>query len=230
MRVQAAIFTIVTALCAACAPTINPAVKASIDRRAAALHTSAATFPSTAVNEPLPLAVGQWVQHLFTDERGQRSFLTYKVVGSEGDAFWIECVTENYAGKTVTGMLLHLGDRTNLENIEVRALKVRQDAGEVETYPSNLLPLLKPIWKPLVEALAVRFDGLSREDVSVPAGHFEQAAKYREQGGAGALQHTSDVWFHAAVPVNAVVRSAGVDRPGGSELVAFGLDGAQSEL
>ena len=83
----------------ACGPSIDPAAKADIDRRVATLAPGAQTFPAPAVFAPRPMAVGQWTMHKMLDDKGQPSFMTYKIVGEEAGAFWIEVVREDYFGK-----------------------------------------------------------------------------------------------------------------------------------
>src|SRR5262245_8757802 len=78
--------------CAACGPSSAPAAKADIDRRGATLQAGTAAFPAPAPGmfAPMPFAVGQWAQYRMTDDKNQPSFLTYKIVGQEADAVWLE--------------------------------------------------------------------------------------------------------------------------------------------
>ena len=93
----------------ACGPSIDPAAKADIDRRVSVLQAGAVVVPAPApgVFAPLPLAVGQWSQYKMTNDKNEPSFLTYKIVGQDGDAIWIEMVNES---------------RTVLANLRVRAV------------------------------------------------------------------------------------------------------------
>jgi len=74
----------------ACGPSIDAAAKADIDGRVSALRSGTQSFPPPTVAMPLPLAPGQWVQLKTVDDKGQPGFMTYKIVGADGDAFWIE--------------------------------------------------------------------------------------------------------------------------------------------
>jgi hypothetical protein len=53
--------------------------------------------------EPLPLAPGQWSRYKMTDDKGQPSFLTYKILSEESGAYWIETLHESYFGRTAAG-------------------------------------------------------------------------------------------------------------------------------
>jgi hypothetical protein len=222
-------YLIVIALCCAagCGASINPAYKADVDRRIAALHPSSASYPAGDSFEPMPLAVGQWIELKMVDDQQQPSLLTYKVVGQEGDAFWFEVTTESYKVKSETRMLVNLGDRTNPETFAVKAFTVRTN-GQVNEYPPSLLGMLKGMWKPLVKGLQVQWKDLPREDVKVVAGEFAGAFKRRSTASYGPYEQTSDGWAHPAVPINGLVRGVGTDKPYSIELIAFGTEGATS--
>jgi hypothetical protein len=212
---------------AGCGASINQAYKADIDRRVAGLHPGAASFPSSDATEPLPLAVGQWTEIKLLDEKQQPSFMLYKVVGQEGDAFWIETLGTSYTAKTETRMLVKLGNRKDIDSIEVKAFTIRQD-GKLTEYPTQMVGLLKSLWKPVVSSLVIRWADLPRGDAQVPAGSFAGCYKQRSTVTFGPYEQTSDSWQHPAVPINGLVRSVGVDKPSSIELVAFGLSGATS--
>jgi len=77
--------------------------------------------------------------------------MTYKIVGEENGAYWIEVLHENYTGKTITKMLLFLGDRTNPATMEVRALKTRDKNGHVSELMGPMLQLMKSVWQGIRE-------------------------------------------------------------------------------
>jgi hypothetical protein len=215
-------------LCAAgCGASINQAYKSDIDRRVAGLHPGTVNFPSSDATEPLPLAVGQWTEIKLVDEKQRPSFMMYKVVGQEGDAFWIETLGTSYTAKTELRMLVNLGDRKDLDAIEVKSFTIRQN-GKLTEYPPEVLGMLKSLWKPAVSSLIIHWVDLPRADAQVPAGSFAGCYKQRSTVTFGPYEQTSDSWQHPAVPINGLVRSVGVDKPTSIELVAFGLSGATS--
>src|SRR5882672_1866055 len=126
-----ALVVLFPALLAACGPSIDPAAKADIDRRVAALGAPQQSFSAPASFVPMPFAVGQWTRHKLVDDKGQPSFLTYKVLAQEGDAFWIETVTEAYTGRTMLKMLLAIPNRADVASMDIRAVTLKDSKGHV---------------------------------------------------------------------------------------------------
>jgi hypothetical protein len=210
---------------AACGPSIDAAVKADIDARLAALGPGSNAVPAPAGFEPMPLAAGQWSQYKMTDDEGQPSFLTYKIVGEEGGAYWLEILNERYTGRMTQKMLIAFGSRTDPSQIEIRAVKTRDRKGNVTELPPNMMPLLQATYKGVVASMVIRWQGLPQEDAAVPAGHFGGCYKARTDAQWGPWRSVADTWAHPAVPLSGAVRSQGVDHPFTMELVAFGLSG-----
>jgi hypothetical protein len=221
-----------TTAVAACSPSIDPAAKADIDRRVAALQAGAQGVPPPApgLYEPMPLAVGQWTQYKLTNDKGEPSFLTQKVVGQEGDAFWLESVTESYQGKTISKMLVAFGNRTDLNAVQIRALTMKDVKGNVTEMPAPVISALQGTYRSAVSTLIINWQGLPQEPASVPAGRFDGCFKTRSEAQWGPWKSIADSWSHPTVPLSGGVRSQGVDHPFTMELVAFGTSGAVGEL
>ena len=214
----------------ACGPSIDPAAKADIDRRVATLAPGGQTFTAPAIFAPRPMVVGQWTTHKLVNDKGQPSFMTYKIVGEEAGAFWIEVLREDYFGKTVTKMLLFMGDRMNPATMEVRAVKMKDKQGRVSEFTGPMLQLMKSMWQGSVNMLLVAWQGLPQEDADVVAGRFSGCFKARTDASFGPWHSAATSWAHPAVPISGLVRSQGIDHPYTMELVAFGDSGATSEL
>jgi hypothetical protein len=215
---------------AACGPSIDPAAKADIDRRVAAMQSGGNAVGAPTGFEPMPLAAGQWSQYKMVDDKGQPSFLTYKVVGEEAGAFWMEIVHDTYSGKTIQKMLVSFGSRTDPSQIEIRALKTRDAKGRVNELPPAMMGLLQSTYKGIVSSLVIHWQGLPQESAAVPAGRFDGCYKARTDAQWGPWRSTADSWSHPAVPLSGAVRSQGVDHQFTMELVAFGTSGATSEF
>lgn len=179
---------------------------------------------------PRPFVVGQWTQHRMIDDKGQPSFLTYKVVGDEGGAFWIESVHEAYVGKTITKMLVFFGNRMDPQAMEIRAVKMRDKDGRVNELAPQMIPLMQSMWRGALQGLVVSWQGQPQEDAAVAAGTFVACYKMRTDASWGPWHGASMSWSHPAVPLSGMVRSQGIDSPTTMELVAFGESGAKSEL
>jgi hypothetical protein len=215
---------------AACGPSIDPAAKADIDARIAALGAPKQSFPAPAGFVPTPFAVGQWTRHKLIDDKGQPSFMTYKVIGQEGDAFWLEVVTDQYTGHTMMKMLLAIPNRMDASTIDIRALAIKDKNGHVTTLDGPMLSLLRGSYQSALSTLVISWQGLPQEDATVPAGTFTGCFRARTDASWGPWHTASTSWSHAAVPLSGLVKSQGIDKPTSMELVDFGLTGAVSEF
>ena len=214
----------------ACGPSIDPAAKADIDRRIAAMVPSGQVFPLPAGLDPKPMAVGQWTQHKMVGEKGQPSLVTYKIVGEDAGAYWIEIADESYHGKTVTKVLMAVGDRSNPATMEIRAVKRKDPKGQVTLLQGPMIQSTKSVFQSSINMLAVTWQGLPRETASVTAGTFGGCFKAMTDASWGAWHSTAMSWMHPAVPISGLVKSVGISRPTSMELVGFGDSGATSEI
>ena len=212
-----------------CGPSIDPALKADIDRRNSALGPPAQSFPAPTEFIPKPLQVGQWTQHRIVRDK-EPSFLTYKVVGQISDAFWVESVFEGYTGRTVTKILLAIPNRLDPNSIEIRGVVMKDRNGHVNSFDGPMLQMMQGMYRGAVSNLIVTWQGQPQEDAVVPAGKFTGCFKMRSDAQWGPWKTSSTSWSHAAVPLSGMVRSEGIDHPSTMELIAFGMSGAVSEL
>jgi hypothetical protein len=217
-------------LLAGCGPSIDPAAKADIDRRIAALGAPRQSYAAPAGFLPTPFAVGQWTRHKLVDDKGQPSFLTYKIVGQEGDAFWIETVTESYAGKTALKILLSIPNRTDPRSIDIRAVSMKDREGRVQVIDPTVLQFVRGTYQDAMSTLVLSWQGLPQDDTSVPAGTFAGCFRARTEATWGPWHSASRSWSHAIVPITGLVKSQGLDKPTTMELVDFGVTGAVSEF
>jgi hypothetical protein len=213
-----------------CGPAVDAAAKADIDGRVAALHAPGDSFPGPMAFAPMPLAAGQWTQHKMTNDKGEPSFVTYKILGEEGGAFWVESVQESYTGKMIQDILVAFGNRMDPAQIEIRAVKTKDAKGRVNELPPGMMPMLQAIYKNAVSMLVVNWQGLPQADAAVPAGRFTGCFRARTDAQWAGFRSVSESWSHPAVPISGMVKSQGIDRPFTMELVAFGLTGAVSEF
>jgi len=213
-----------------CGPSVDAAAKADIDGRVAALHASGETFPAPTGFVPMPMAAGQWTQHKLINEKGEPSFITYKILRQDGDAFVIETVQESYVGKTMQQMVVAFGNRLDPSQIEIRSMKMKDHKGRVNELPPGVMPMMQSMYKSAVSMLVVNWQGMPQEDAAVPAGRFTGCYRVRTDAQWAGFRSVSDSWSHPSVPLSGMVKSKGVDKPTTMELVAFGLSGAASEF
>jgi hypothetical protein len=212
-----------------CGQSINASAKADVDRQVASLQQSSKSYEAPASFEPMALAVGQWAKYKTVDEEGRPGIATYKIVGEEAGAHWIEFEQKTYHGENVSLMLANLGDRRNPDTIEIHRMKTKND-GTVQEQPPQVLGLMKSTWKPLLSNLVIHWERLPQGTATVPAGTFASCYKQRTTVSFVGISRTSDTWAHPAVPMSGTVKSVGVDNSFTMELISFGLTGATSSI
>ena len=226
MRFPALVFLVTLAACGA---SIDPAMRASIDGQIAGLKPSDTVYPAPTTRAAMPLSPGQWTRLKLVRKDGTPSLATYKILGQEGDAFWLEVVTEQYSGRTVMKMLVAFADRTDPNQVEMRRLIVKLRDRDPIDYQEPLLSIVGGAYKSVAKGIVIRWEGLPQETKKVPAGTFVDAYKADSEVTIMGFTSRAKSWSHTAVPVQGLVHSDGDD---GStiDLVAFGLTGATSEL
>src|SRR5262249_19017219 len=161
--------------------------------------------------------------------KGEPSFITQKVLAQEGDAFWLESVTEQYSGRQITKLLLAIPNRMDPSTVDILAASMKDRNGHVTDFTGPLLSMMKSTFQTVVSAMPASWEGLPAEDASVPAGSFAACFKARTDAAWGPWHMSTHSWSHSSVPLSGLVRSVGIDKPTTMELVDFGLTGAVSE-
>jgi hypothetical protein len=217
---------------AGCGPSIDPAAKADIDRRVSVLQagSNAVPAPAPGMFAPMPFAVGQWTQYKMTNDKNEPSFVTYKVIGQDGNAVWLEIVNESYTGRTMQKMLVAFGNRMDPSQVEIRAVSTKDAKGTVQEMPPPVISMMQSTFRGVISTMIINWQGLPQESASVPAGRFDGCFKARTDAQWGPWRSVADSWSHPAVPLSGAVRSQGIDHPFTMELAAFGTSGAVSEF
>jgi hypothetical protein len=214
-----------------CGASIDPTMQASVDRQVAALRPQSTTYPALAEEMPPPFRTGQWIRLKMIDADKRPAFLTYKVVGQVGSAYWVEVVNESYTGRTVMKMLADFGDRTDPEKIEIQNIILKTRDHEPIDYSQQgpVLAMVKGLYKKVIKDLVISWHGLPKETKLVIGGTFTDCFKGVSEVSLAGMTTRGTVWHHAAVPINGVVAFEG-EKGDSEELVAFGMTGAVSEL
>jgi hypothetical protein len=217
---------LVAALAAGCAPTVDPALKADLDRRLASLPTSDQTYAPPEAPLPMAFAVGQWTQHRYTDDKGQPALVTYKLVGQEGGAYWIEIATDTYKGHQAVRLQVALLGGRDPSAMDIRSVRLKTGRGAPTDVPATAIAE----YRDELDLLAAAWESQQQDDVRVPAGKF--IGCYRSDTGTpwGPWRAPSTVCTHPAVPLAGVIRAQPTGRSTLMELVNFGLSGAESEF
>lgn len=214
---------------AACGPSINAAAKADVDKRVASLAGGSQVYPAPASPTPMPMAVGQWVTYKVVSDKGEPSFLTMKLVGQDGNAFWYETAHQSYYGKSGIRMLVDFGDRKNPETITIKAAKTKDEKGNVVEHPEMMIGMMNSVLRGQLGPIVIDWTGQPQENATVPAGRFAGCYKGRSEVTFAGFRSTSTAWGHTTVPLSGLVRSQG-EKNDTVELVDFGTTGAQSDF
>jgi hypothetical protein len=224
------LFTLSSPLLPACGPSVDPAAKADLDRSLAEITTSEETFPPSESYLPMAFAVGQWTQHRLTDDKGHASLLTYKLVGQENGAFWLETVRQSAEGREATMMLVSMLSGRDPDGMEIRALKVKKGSAPAKEVDPAMIPQVRGQYKAALDLLAMTVESEEKDDLRVPAGHFIGCYAMKTKMAWGPWQAPSDVCSHPSVPLSGVVRAKPLGQASLLELVDFGSSGAVSEF
>jgi hypothetical protein len=217
-------------LSVACAPQVDPAAKADLDRRLAEISTSEETYPPSESYLPLSLTVGQWTEYRVTDDKGHASLLTYKLVGQESGAFWLETVRQSAEGRVATKMLVAMLSGRDPDGMEIRALQVKKGDGPVTNVDPGMIPQVRGQYRAVLDLLAMPIDTDEKDDLRVPAGHFIGCYTVKTKMAWGPWQTVSDVCSHPSVPLSGVVRARPIGQSSLLELVGFGSNDSESEF
>jgi len=226
MRLTAGFAVLV--LVSGCGAHIDHASRAAIDSQVAALSPSSVRHQAPNSPELSPLVAGQWIKQHVVDKDGNHAFVTSKVLSSEGDRVWLEHETESYTGSDAVKMLVSLGDRIDPSSIDIFEYWTKDSEGNVQQLPPFAVAAMRPALRGALVSTAISQTPEGQEDVTTPAGVFEQAYRARVEAIAMGRTFVSDVWWHPLVPFNGSVRTMGIDPQGKSELVGFGQSGATS--
>jgi hypothetical protein len=224
-------FAVLTFALFACGASIDPAMKASVDAKLAALQPQSTTYPTPTAELPPPLVPGQWIRLKMTDSKGRLAIITDKIVGKEGNATWLEVVHESYTGHSIIKMLADFGDRTDPDKVDIQNIIIKNGDKAPIDYSKQgpVLAMVKGMYKSVVKNLIIQWHGLPKETKSTLAGTFTDCFKGKSEVSLGPITSSGTVWYHPAVPINGTVAFTG-DQGDVEELIGFGDTGAVSEL
>jgi hypothetical protein len=176
-------------------------------------------------------SVGQWSKYRVTTDEGQTFEITYKIVGEEDGAHWLEIVRGEAVAGTVMQLLVFMKSRTDPASLEVRAAKIRMPGSHMREIRGKMLePTVEGYKATLADIFGPSLAGSPQEDVTVPAGTFRGCYKRQQKVATGKAAAESTVWLHPAVPITGLVKSEEIGKPNKTELLTYGTTGAKSEV
>lgn len=184
-----------------------------------------------AATELAPFAVGQWSKYRVTMDDGATTEITYKIVGEEHGAHWLEIVRGAANAGTVMQLLVKLKSRSDPSGLDIQAARIRMPNDQIRELRDETLKVSAEGYKrALADIFVPSLAGAPQEDVTVPAATFRGA--YKREQKVETKQASSDqwVWIHPAVPISGVVKSEEIGKPNKTELLTWGVSGAKSEM
>jgi hypothetical protein len=176
-------------------------------------------------------AVGQWSKYRVTADEGQTFEITYKIVGDEEGAYWLEIVRGTAEAGTVMQLLISIKNRSDPNSLEIRAAKIRMPGGHLREIRGKMLePTAEGYKAALSDIFVPALAGAPQEDVTVPAGTFRGTYKRQQKVATAQTNSESTVWIHPAVPISGLVKSEENGKPNRTELLTWGTTGAKSEI
>ena len=210
-----------------CAST-DPKMKAQIDELSNSLAKKGTQIEAPTELMPPELASGQWAKWKVMDKKRRPGFITYKVLDSEGDAFWLEVENESYTGRSISKILAKI-DRVNYENCEIRGAIMKNGDSEPVKIEGPALKMTQGLYKKILKSMVIEWKQVSQETIGVYAGRFTDAYIVNSKTSIGPYTMESKGWYHSEVPINGAVKLEGEDGFT-MELVDFGMSGATSGM
>lgn len=176
-------------------------------------------------------SVGQWTKYRVDLGDGQLTDLSYKIVGEEAGAHWLEIVRGPAGAGTVIQLLVKVPNRNDPNSLEIQAAKIRMPSGHVREIRGKMLePTAEGYKRSLADIFLPALGEAPQEDVTVAAGTFRGCFKTTQKAETKQGAQSYNVWVHPAVPISGLVRSEPVGARGKTDLVGYGSSGAVSEI
>lgn len=213
----------------ACSPSINPAMKDSIDTRLSVVQSSPNQYDATTTGAGY--VAGSWLKYKTLDEQGHPGIVTYKLLASEGNLHTIETIAETYYNRSNTYLELSYEIGAPIGTLEIRRAITQIDDGAVSESSSMELSIMGSMYRSMAGQLFYREQETGTSSAEVIAGQFAGCTEKDSTLRFGPVSYSAHSWHHGAVPMHGMVRSERSDgKPGITELMSFGTTGAQSEL
>jgi hypothetical protein len=215
---------------AGCAPSIDPAAQADLERHLSQIQTSEETFPPSESYSPMAFVVGQWTEHRITDDRGRKSLVTTKLIGQEDGAYSFEVVNETPEGREAAKMVIAMPGGRDPAGMEIRSLVVKKGKELPVIVDPGSKPEVRAKYRAALDLFATALESQEKDDVRVPGGHFIGCYVVETAGAWGPWKVPAEICTHPSVPLSGIVRAQPIGGTGLLELVGFGVTGAESEM
>jgi hypothetical protein len=223
MRPLAVVLILTLSACSRSRSESSPAASSGPSQAAEVARPSGQTLAA--------FSTGQWTKYKVDLGDGQKTELTYKIVGEEEGAHWLEIVRGPAGAGTVIQLLVKVPNRNDPNSLEIKAARIRMPNGHVRDIRGKMLePTSEGYKRSLADIFLPALAGAPQEDVTVPAGVFRGCFKTLQKAETKDGSSSYNAWVHPTVPISGVVRSEEVGSKSKTELVAYGSTGAESEI
>ncbi len=211
---------------------ISPLSAAKKDPLAQYETATGTTYPAgKQFTKPIAWAPGQYVITGVRTKGKLTSISKMLLVRKEAGGWVIETVETDKKGKETASQILMLGydeavKSNDTSKFKLGWMKTKDEDGKIQTIEGDQLAMFNMIIKSTFEKLLTNISSFTDGgSVTVPAGVF--AATNFQKASVKVLGMTieTESWYHAAVPVNGLVKTQSADGKNVTELVAFGFDG-----
>ena len=213
-------------LSAACGPSVNPELKARVDAWRAALKPNEKVYVAAGTERPA-FESGQWAQYIQFDDEGNPAQVTYKIIGREGEAFWLESESLTYYEHSVAKLLIAVPSWQDPSGWKVERMIVQKMGEPPQEIPPFMVQLAS---RPFLDTFTLKTRAGPPETVTVPAGTFQGAVPFENELSTPFGTFRSKTWVHGKIPVTGYVKNVSEDGTFRSELIAFGETGAESAI
>ncbi len=222
--------TVALVLASACSPSVNPALKSSIDGQLGSLVPSTQNYPAGMA--PLGYQTGQWLKYKMLDKDGKPSIMTYKVISGEPGNLAVETESETYYNHSITYMEIRYNVAAPIDTLEILRVISSNDGERPKESSPMELSMMKSMYRTMLSQMFFQQQPApGSSTIAVPAGTFQECGEMDTTISIGPWTFDSHSWHHPAVPMHGMVQSQRTDgEAGGMELIAFGLSGAQSTI
>lgn len=190
-------------------------------------------FPSPSSWEIRPYVVGQWIRVSLTSGNEPPADHLFKIVGQEGNAFWLEVEAKTPAGTNVTQLLLDDSIRKGYKSGIIKKARLKPPGGQVQELSGATLALAAGVVDQYLGVLdQAQLSKAQRADATVPAGNFRGCYVLESDKPVMGIPVKSKSWYHPQVPVMGLVRSESVvnGKPSKMELLEIHESGAKSAI
>jgi hypothetical protein len=223
---------------AGCAPSINPKMQSATDSLLASMKGGGHSEGVPASYEPAGWEVGHWLVYKVTTKDKPPSIDRISLVAKDADGFWLETEHQDYYHRVVSKALYSRMPKSAEEAVDVMQkiiTKQDDDAVQVMDFSPAAGPaaaLTKGLMKSYAAGITAPTQVASapKEDITVAAGTFKGAAKFKGTISMGPFSREIIGWYHPAVPMNGAVKSESTDGDFVHELLDYGTSGAKSAL